>query len=54
MLKSDNPVEKESTEQVVQRKYLSANRVEPDKMGKTKYCTGKHCAWNELCDPGRF
>ena len=50
LLEPHNPVKQETAEQVVKRKDLSTDRVEPDQMGETKYCAGKYCARDEIGD----
>jgi hypothetical protein len=50
-LKPHHPVQKSTTEQIVQRENLSADRVKPDEVGKSKYTTGQDCTWCKFSNP---
>ena len=51
MLESRHPVQKETTEQIVQSKDFCSDWMEPDETRKSKHCTSKHSTRHELGYP---
>ena len=51
MFEPNYPAQQETTEQIVQRKDLRTNRVEPDEVRKPEHSAGKHGTRYEAGDP---